>query len=770
MLGDLLRRASPYNGVHSKPASLIGDVYSSPAHSNTTITGENDIPVKVPAFLTYDEEFGSSLPCPTTSPPMLDHVSDALRYKLFASKSVPYSLPFQSTVLSSYAFRVLVAEETGHMMHRNHYNVVFDYSTAKSPSMDQIRPNELKEYIFGSPVRSSDSSQGNKFRTIPNSELVMVTRTFFFEARTNNRLAVSLCVPHILLPVISEIWPNISRWFDQCQEITLSMLRANLLSRHGHRLSCEGYLPQNLKSVFPTECDSIVTLLRNNLIPCFRSTSEIPRLFLCPESSYFFVETWFKDVFNWMEIKDGPRLKFLPALLAKIICDFQDPTAAKETTRIVTMSGNMVVANKLIFIISGLLKPRFKGSIEIESRTELSDDFSDNHKKHSIKKETGSHEKSSVDLSKYLSTKNAWEIPRDHSLGSKVSLSSDESLAYVIQPSSLKSVSNSVQCLSSSLSSQHGSSYGSWFNKRGNGSQATLNSPSVKTDNWDNLSTTNGNVPGVMPKTASNSSLHQIYLRGSGITPGPSPSISELEEYPWFGTGSSPRLENNQPLHPVGKHSLSGVPLGELNIKRDCQRLCQDDLLDSAFERICKPDKHDLDGKEFEIIPGDSRHAAYLQLDVDYESAHKERPTELLPKYTTYLAHFNHWFHLQAFPVAPDSESQVVLAMRRDLQARNNTRSLLISLRSREIKELSIMRNESAPTGRSHHGIVQKTKKIFNNGKCGNVSTRLLNCISFVSESIRRAMLLHEDTEIAPQQRNEEMMMIFQSLLYYSTS
>lgn len=766
MLGDLLRRAAPYNGFHSKAPSGVGDVYGSPRHSNSTITGENGA-----AYGCYEEDYGSSVPCHTTAPPMLDHVSDTLRYKLFGSKNVVYSLPFQSAVLSSYAFRVVIAEETGHMMHRNHYSVVFDYSTAKSASMDQIRPNELKEYIFGSPIRSSDSSKGNKFRSIPNSELVMITRTFFFEARTNNRLALSLCVPNILLPVISEVWSDVSRWFDQCQGIVLGMLKAKARSLSGGGSPNDGYLPQDLELVFPKECESIVTLLRNKLIPCLRSTSEIPRLFLCPETSLSFVETWFKDVFNWLEIKDGPRLNFLQALLAKVICDFQNPPAAKDTTRIVIMSGNMVVANKLIFIISGLLKPRYKGNIDVESKAEHSVDFPESQKNESGKKEIATHEKSNTDLSKYLSTKNAWEIPRENSVNSRVSLSSDESLAYVIQPSSLKSVSNSVQCLSSSLSSQHGSSYGSWFNKRGNGSQATLNSPSVKPDHWDSVNAAGGHVSGVMSKTGSSSSLHQFYLRGSGVTPQPSPSISELEEYPWFGTGGSPRPENNQTWHPTSKNSLSGVPLGALYIKRDCQRLSQDVLLDKAFERICKPkEQGKLENGEYEIIPGDSRHAAFLQLDVDYVTAHQERPLELLPKYTTYLAHFNHWFHLQAFPVSADSESQVVLAMRRDLQARSSTRSLLISLRSREIKELCIMRNQTPPTGRSHHGIIQKTKKIFNNGKCGNVSTKLQNCIAYVSESIRRAMLLYEDTEIAPQQRNEELMLIFQSLLFYNDS
>ncbi|QLQ77957.1 hypothetical protein HG537_0A02040 [Torulaspora globosa] len=763
MLGNLLRKGSSHHGGFS----LIDDNFSSPMHSNSTITSftpESNGVSKRSVSPCYDDHFGSLLPCPTSAPPMLDHVSDDLKYKLFGSKNIPYSASFQSQVFSPYVFRVLIAEETGHMTHRDNYNVVFDYSTAESPRMDQIRPNELKEYIFGSPVRSTDASQGSKFRTIPNSDSVMITRIFFFSSVNKNRLAVSLCVPNILLQVISEVWDDVSSWFDQCQAYILATIRG---IRHSVSSPYSGYLPPDFESAYPKECDNIVNLLQTRLIPCLRSTSEIPRLFLCPESCPSFVETWFRDIFNWIEIKDGPRLNFLPALLAKIICDFQDPTTARDNTRIVIMSGNMVVANKLIFIVSGLLRPRIEGQIEIESKMKPLSDQPEQSRKENPRRDVNVLEKSNTDLSKYLCAGKAWEIPRENSLSSKVSLSSDESLAYVIQPSSLKSASNSIQCLSSSLSSQHGLSYGSWFTKRSNGSQATLNSPSNKTsEQWEKISNTNG--ASSLHKTNSNTSLHQFFARGSGATPQPSPSISELDEYPWFSGSDSPRPEPGQNLHPIAKRCLSGAPLGELNIPRDCQRLCQNDLIEKAFNAICKPnEKNALSEGECEIIPGDSRHAAFAQIDVDYNTCHQQRPMELLPKYTTYLANFNYWFQLQAFPVGPDSESKVVHAMRKGLQLGRNTKTLLVSLRSRAIKEISIMRNEETLTTGSHHAIIQKTKKIFNNGKCGNVSTRMANCIAFVNMSIKKAMNLYEDTTVSISQREEELFKIYQSLLNY---
>lgn len=704
----------------------------------------------------YNEGTVGSLPYSFLSAtPILDHVPDDLKYKLFASKNIPLSCTGFAPSPSGFTFRILIAEETGRMC-RNNYNVVMDYSTARGQQMEQIRPNELKEYIFGSPIRSADLSQGNKFRNIPNSGLVMITRVFYSDHQLSNRLTVSLCVPTILLPVIPEAWGYITKWLDQCQNIVVTMLDKSKTMKEKN--AGDGLLPSDLNMYFPKECDNIVQLLQHKLIPCLRSIMEVPRLFLYPQNYDRFIKIWFKDIFSWMEIKDGPRINFLPALLGKIICDFRDSMCSSETTRIVVISGNMVIANKLLFIISGLLEPKYKGKLEFTTSSELSDYFT----QHPISKKDGHKKLHSgalgPDLSKYMTTNKGWEIPRNNSRNSMVSLSSNEQLAEVIQPSSLKSGSSSLQYLSSSLSSHYGSSYGSWFNKF-TGSQT---SPSLKgSDHWDKISAPIG-TPGSV------SNAHQV-VRGLGLTPQPSPSITEYEEFPWMGTPNSPRGEgvsNNG--HSSSRQCLNSAPLKEVKLKRDCQRIDHSDLLDEAFVTICKPGL-DLDQGGYEIVPGDSRHAAFMQIDMDGPDMRQDKPLELLPRYTNYLPKFNHWFKLQGFPVGPESESRVIHTMRKDLQTNDSSRTLLVSLRSREIKEITIMRNDQTTRSDNRYGLVQKTKKIFNNGKCGNISSRLVNCIAFVNANIKRAMALCEDADLLQEQADHEIIEVFEALLHYTS-
>ncbi|CAR29862.1 ZYRO0G18744p [Zygosaccharomyces rouxii] len=756
MLGSLLK-ASSYGNIatSNEPKVPTPTSYATattdPATTSGSLVGGNS---------SHHEDF-------LVAPPMLDHVPDDLKYKLFASKNIPFS---SLSSPSCAIFRILVAEETGRMC-RNNYKVVMDFSTAKGQQMDQIRPNELKEYIFGSPIRSADLSQGNKFRTIPNSGLVLITRVFFTDDPSwNNRLTVSLCVPTVLLPIIPEAWQHITRWLDQCQSIVLDIWSKS------KSVKCKNYqdgvLPSNLNVHFRYECDTIVQLLQGKLIPCLRSFMEIPRMFLYPQNYQKFIKSWFKDIFSWIEIKDGPRMNFLPALLGKIICDFKDCMNDSETTRIVVISGNMVVANKLLFIISGLLEPKYKGKIKFMSQSESSDNLPQHMlhnplpKRDSFKK--GHYNGSGINCTNniFTSTNKGWEIPRNNSRNSMVSVSSNEQLAEVIQPSSLKSGSNSLQYLSSSLSSHNGpSSYGSWFSKI-TGSQASPSLAPKNIDQWDRISAPIG-TPGSIT-----SQQHFGRGTGMGLTPQPSPSISEYEEFPWMGTPSSPRAGNDNNnssnnTHSMRRSSFNGAPLGEIKITRDCQRIDQGDVLDEAFTRICKPGFEISEG-EYEVIPGDSRHAAFMQIDMNSQILRQGKPLELLPRYTNYLAKFNHWFKLQGFPVGSESESRVIYTMRKDLQVSDSSRTLLVSLRSREIKEITIMRNDSNERTNNRHGIVQKTKKIFNNGKCGNISSRLLNCIAFVNASIQRAMALYDDAELLQEQTDHDILDVFESLLCYN--
>lgn len=761
MLGSLLKASS----YRSRATSNEPNVITSGSSDITAVAAAT--PGSVGDNNRYNDE--DTL----VAPPMLDHVPDDLKYKLFASKNVPFS---SLSSPSCGAFRILIAEETGRLC-RNNYKVVMDFSTARGQQMDQIRPNELKEYIFGSPIRSADLSQGNKFRTIPNSGLVLITRVFFTDDPCwRNRLTVSLCVPTALLPVIPEAWQHITRWLNQCQAIVLDIWsRSKSIKCKDYQ---DGILVGNLNVHFRYECDAIVQLLQSKLIPCLRSFTEIPRMFLYPQNYQKFIKAWFKDIFGWIEIKDGPRMNFLPALLGKIICDFKDCMDDSETTRIVVISGNMVVANKLLFILSGLLEPKYKGAIKFMSQSESSDNLPQQILHHPLSKRDsfrkahfgggGGSSGMGPNSNFYATTNKGWEIPRNSSRNSMVSVSSGDQLAEVIQPSSLKSGSNSLQYLSSSLSSHNGSSsYGSWFSKI-TGSHASPSVAPKNIDHWDRISAPIG-TPGSITS-------QQLIGRnsGMGLTPQPSPSVSEYDEFPWIGTPNSPKTNNDNNInsisnntHFMSRSSFNGAPLGEIKIKRDCQRIDQRDLLDEAFSKICKPG-FELNEGEYEVIPGDSRHAAFMQIDMDSQVLRRGKPLELLPRYTNYLTKFNHWFKLQGFPVGNESEARVIYAMRKDLQVSDSSRTLLVSLRSREIKEITIMRNDSNERTNNRYGVVQKTKKIFNNGKCGNISSRLFNCIAFVNASIQRAMALYDDAELLQEQTDQDILDVFESLLYYN--
>lgn len=830
---------------------------------------------------------------PTISPPIIDHILDELKFKLFGSKSIPYiynnpvitpsfsHLQTPSSITSrkgistnkhdgtgftantsnnattcaidssTYDFRLLIAEETCQMACVNNYKISLDYTHSKNSSIEQIRQNELKQYIFGSPIRSSDSSiQNDKVRTIPNSNFLLITRIFYLNS-ISNRLAITLCVSKFLLPVISEMWSQISYSLNEIQNVVLSMiLKRNTGDTENEDESInDGLLPTNLDSnlEFAKEIDFIIQLLNTKVMPCLRSVTEIPRLFLYPRTFNEFVESWFKDVFSWIEIKDGPKLGFLPILLSKIVCCYKDSIADSRTTRIVVLSGNMVVANKLLFIIGGLLEPKYRGIISSHDNTnndELKDlemhlssmttrtpsrvstptltssetrtdkefpnvqptnhtlitnnpsqrlvnimeitDTDDDDKIDSNLIPTVTHKAKPI-----TAPRRGWTIPTQRNTYSSVSLSSnDSSLGEVIQPSSLKSSESSLHYLSSSLSS-HPGSYGSWFNKRPSLSQFMPQSPSAKTND------SNERVP-TLQRVTSNTSLHQYNvippspvqaptLRGTTLTPQPSPSISEYDEYPWFGTSSdSLRTDlntmnssttnnnyvgfgNNNTMTNISNRKINshGFPLKDVEIQRDCQRISQKEIVDNAFNNICLSGRKE----EHKIDPADSYHAAVLDVDVD-ESMYPAKSMELMSRYTTYLPHFNPWFRLQAIPIAVDSENKVLNSMKKDLQVDNEiARSLIISLRTREIKEVFMKKDiYKGGMARNKHPycLKQKTKKVFSGGKIGALSAEMEDCITLVELSIKKAMSLYEDNELSIAERDRQVLCIYSSILQYT--
>lgn len=792
-----------------------------------------------------------------TNPPILDHICDDLKYCLFGTKNVLYSNTTDTTQMATirdknYAFRILIAEETGQIACRNNYKVSLDYSVPRGSDIEKIRPNELKQYTFGSMVRTNDSLKDNeKFRVIPNSEFILITKIFHFKT-IPNRFSISLCIPKILLSIITECWSDIKQWLDLTQSLTILQLEKivtdNTITNYN-----VGLLPPDYNSHFPKVVDTIVHDLQRRMIPCFKAFSEIPRLFIYPEIYPEFVNTWFKEVFNWIEIKDGPKLNFLSTLIATILLDVKVFLIENKSTRLVLLSGNPLVANKLVFILANLLEPRFRGSLDLFNKLHPDKNNNNNNniskptnqikeeniedtvtidkiltynnkshknKEHNIDKNSLTPTKETDSISNILinspssqifyDSKKGWEIPQKKSSSFRsTSLSSDDSIAEVIQPSSFNSGSSSLRYLSTSISSQPGS-YGSWFSKKPSLHRFLSQSPSIKNnDSWERVSiisnpyslqtcnnntningcinnyyspyssnsNSNSNINCTVQRSSSGTSLFQnfnrLYNTGctSNQTPQPSPSISEYDEYPWFGTTpESPRMEsgsltiNNKPL-------WQNKPLNNINITRDCQKISQSNVIDDAFERICisssaiyYDNDNDNDNNMLfggSISKGTDTHAAVLELNYEPPSK-RDGFLETLPRYTSYITHFNYWFQIQAISITPDSERHIISAMKKDLHKDLYSNTFYVSLRSREIKKI-IMKKDTK--SEAEVNLKQRIRMIFNNGKYGHVTTEFMNCIEFVNNSVKKARTLYEDREIDVQTRDNQLVSIFLSIL-----
>ena len=412
--------------------------------------------------------------------PVMEHISDDLKSKLFGAKTfyspdtntntsassnisvgtTPNYTKGNKTLYSGsglrcmltaqedaqfYPFRILILEETDQLALRDNHRLIWDYCSPKSSSIGKISANELKQYIFGSFIRVRDNNKldqlNEKFRAIPNSNFAIISRIFYCNINNNNnnsdyregtrsKYALSLCTPKFLMPVVPELWLSISKWMNETQKTVGGLLLDMQYEREQkQRRGCHS----NGNTSAATECDStgsdtgnkerirsgnfdfcngscpvftshnsnigsnsqmillnqrnhkelhkIVASVRLSLLSRFRSASEVPRLFLFPKDSVKFIKTWFNDCFKWIEIKDGPKLKFLQTLLAVIILGYKDAIIQNNdnNTRIYVLSSNMAVANKLIFLIAGLLNSNFKCNLAlINANSNESDDSESN--------------------------------------------------------------------------------------------------------------------------------------------------------------------------------------------------------------------------------------------------------------------------------------------------------------------------------------------------------------------------------------------------------
>ena len=768
-------------------------------------------------------------------PRMLDQIADNQRLELFGCKTMPYSMAMGgSPEEPAYSYRVLVAEETDQVACRNNFKVFLDHSYPEGADISKIRPNELKQYMFCSMFRAMNSKKYNKnekFRAIPNSDDIILTRIIYI-SYPHNRIAINLCLPNFLLPVICEVWSFVQNWMDETERILTKTIteyrrsptKAKLDFNHGHaqQLKKQIQTPQQVvqpqvgppvngatlqhtfAQIYGDEIERIVSILTNYLVPCFKSIYEIPRLFLFPPDDIRFVNTWFKCCVKWMEVKDGPKLSLLQTSLATVLVNYKDimlnPGTGKhkETARIIVLSGNLPVANKLVFLIGGLLNKRIRrnldlidmskkpkrGHVPAQTVTEpIAMKQNQAPKKQSVESSPSSMlsfssvSSTSSTSSRFNPTRNGWEIPQRMSTSSAsiaISPGSTATSGDVIQPSSFRSGESSMRYLSSSLTSQQ-NSYGSWFNSRPSITRMLSRSPSVSgSESSFARSAINVNkTASTLFRTPSTLSLQQANLRrnsasSNNYVPDP-PALNDYEESAWFGTPESMgsvdmyRASTGRTLAPqtatdtitntntnvgfFGNGTTFISPLKDISIQRDCQRVDESALLDKAFDLICEPnagmEQADKDLKSCAVTlsntPSNMAPVAEIDFNIPTELQSSLKFNELLPRYTSYLPHLNRFFQIQANPYSSDSEAHILSTMRKNLHLEPNVslvKTLVISLKTRDIYEMMVQQH-SADDKDS-----QRMRKILSNGKMqlksSSSSRKLTECINFINTSFDR--------------------------------
>lgn len=804
MLANLLRKASS----------------SSQTHIKSQFSCSIDQQILTNGSMNQAENYGTYNNKAHPKSNAFDHMYDDSKFKLFGTNELPNqndqidlatkaihssssSLSLSKRVSSSTSlsavnsaegepdgFGVFIMEETTKNIGRCSYKIPMEYVIGKGTSLQNVRPNELKEYIFGSPVRLITVNESTKIRYLPTSGLIMVVRTFYYTS-DDNRLAICLCVPKKYLTMICEMWKQVLYWLNFSQNILIALITSRNNSKIAwNNTTSEAYysdtlLPSGLHNHYPADTGKIITCLKVVLMSNLDSIFTTPRIFLYPNSSKKFIESWFSGVFNWLEIRDGNKVGFLTVLIAKIIYDFKSLLLKSDTSNIVILSGNQVVANKLVFILSSLLEPKYRGRIKFdfkqedddtekflsqngnnkENNTSINDSSLFGSDLETIAPSEGSIRHVSINhysvcsnssLNEIHSTSQGWEIPNKRNTSPVTCVSSDGYLGDVVQPSSFKSGSSSLHQLFTTLSSQP-HSYGSWLNKKPSLSQYAQQTPSTNSSSGSADRTS-----GVLYRSVSSTSLHGPQVRtmsnfnfnflvsGGFSTPQPSPSISEYDEFPWAGTPSPISIIGNSDNNGISnqnkyfneqKMNIERIkyPITNTKISRDYQRLSQDGMIEEAFEKLTKDNI--WNDKFYSITTSNENHAAVLEVPLSDENLSFMQDTistELLPKFTTFQPEYTPLFQFQACPLNPDSENKIAKAMKNSLLTDPEAHTLIINPGNREIKELFMVKRNlhdgmhfvSSSNNAAiftQERVILHTKKIYSNGRIVNPTLKVVD-------------------------------------------
>ncbi|KAH3662111.1 hypothetical protein OGAPHI_006292 [Ogataea philodendri] len=484
---------------------------------------------------------------------------------------------------------------------------------------------------------------------------------------TTTRLAFGLVIPigrsSNAHEIITDHWPQISGHLETVQKIIISRLKAI------HSLQ----QPQDsVKLSFPTGCLQKEPDLVHCLHQFVRSLIyliETPRLYIPLRHSDYTLSNWANTVATWLELKDGRHptvttsssptspmqpnpsmvgFKFLATLLTFVLPYRKEivswPSSDNKTgIRVVLVTGNPVISQKLILIIAGIL-----GYDEYLAPQNLSKSVSETSEvpqpataskpipiRNRSFQEDSSSASTSPEITSSGSTK-GWEIPTK----ATPIISGSPKFMEIARPerppmSQIHRTSSyaSLQNLSTSYGSQSTTVSSSWRNRFYFGSFM---------ERW----------------------------RGGSENPELTHSpAAEYEEYPWKPLSSS---------HKVSKlsRSLASLDMGnEKPVSRNTRQIYGSDAHVKTVKAIMSS-----------TVEAESPEEKVL--DVALNPQQSIKPT-LLPMMTGFIDQYRREFSLQSCPTNFNLEEQIAMSMKDDclkMGPGSCCKTFVINLKQREIR------------------------------------------------------------------------------------
>ncbi|KAG7730545.1 hypothetical protein KL933_000340 [Ogataea haglerorum] len=497
---------------------------------------------------------------------------------------------------------------------------------------------------------------------------------------TPTRLAFGLIVPvardRNAHEILTNHWPEIAGHLEATQNLIVAKLRA---------LASPSRQSAGSKPAFPPGCLQKEPDLVHSLHLFVRSLVfliETPRLYVPLKHNDSTLCRWAVAVATWLELKDGRHpslsllptpiqesqstspghacspvvgLKFLATLLTLILpyrCEVVDGPLnyhTRRAVRVVLVTGNPVVSQKLVLILAGIFgydRYTFSRTLEQEDTDTDSEPRPTASKPIPIQRTAYQDDSSSESMSPEMTfssgSAKGWEIPSKATPIISNSPKFTEFAKPERQPVTLvrrASSYASLQNLSTSYGSQSTTLSSSWRNRLHFGS------------------------------------FMERWRSGVGesvdVTP---PPAAEYDEYPWKSVSSGganlPRLSRD---------------LGSLDLDKEKPVVRTTYEIPGVGERVDLAQQVMAADVDFE--PVDMAGGAKV-LDIAPLAVEIPRP-QVLPLMTGYIDQYRPEFSLQACPVHYNLEGQICESMRDDcarLGPRASSRTFVINLKQREVK------------------------------------------------------------------------------------